>query len=283
MSIAVCSQEAVKNKLLTTNYNLFYGAKMKKILLMEPDREQAELFGAWLKEESYGVSYAVNPGEIQPFLTKEKFDILLLDIDEPRFFDNSLKLAKTLKVEARFKYLPIAVLVYASDAAKIIATIEAGVDLLMFKPFETESFSTRLEELFKEIALRAKGKKVLDLNYINCLIDLTGKLKHEGFSKLAPVIFNKTIIENISNVLDDAVIAQIIKRVNETIGKECGFMSKTGFSDGKIFFSNTDETFQKIPIAKLTVYFRNYIYAFIHLVRTLTSDVLVEKWSSDLK
>ena len=266
---------------------------MKKILLIEPDKEQAELFADWLKGESYGVSLIDKPQEAQSSLANEKFDILLMDIDpsagsgstlskvegvdEPEIAENSLKLARMLKSDARFKDLPIAVLTYRKDIKKIIAPIEAGVDIFMLQPFETDSFLKRIEDIFKEIELRSKGKKILDLNFVNYLIELVGQMEREDFFALSPVIFNKLIIEKVNTILGPLIITQIIKRVNETIGVDYEFMKSVEFSGKGLFLDGVDKASKEVPIKKITIAYRDYVYAFLHLVRSLTSNILMER------
>lgn len=250
---------------------------MKKILLLEPDKEQAEFFAGWLKQEGYGVSAINNFQEVQSSLSNEEFDILLMDCDDSSSGTDSLELTRTLKAGARFKDLPIAVITYKKDTKKIIAAIEAGVDIFMIKPFETDSFLNRVEVIFKELELKSKGNKVLDLNYVNYLIVLAGQMEREDFFALSAVIFNKVIIEKINTILGPPVITQIVKRANEIISVDYEFMKSVEFLGGKISLAGVDKASQWEDIKKITIAYRDYVYAFLHLVRMLTSDILMER------
>jgi len=250
---------------------------MKKILLIGPNKEQTELCTEWLKGKAYSVSSIGGPQDAQSSLAKEKFDILVMDCDEPEITASSLKLAQMLKTDARFKDLPIAVLTYRKDTKKIVAAIEAGADILMLKPFETDAFLKRIEDIFKELELKFKGKKMLDLNYVNYLIELAGQMEREGFFALSPVIFNKLIIEKINTILGPPVITQIIKRVNESIGADYEFMKSVEFSGNRLSLDGVDKASKGVPIKKITIAYRDYVYAFLHLVKILTSDILMER------
>jgi len=254
---------------------------MKKILLLEPDNEQAELFTAWLKGEAYAIRPIDNPQEAQPALANEKFDLLLMDCDDSEITTKSLELARMLKTDARFKDLPIAVLTYRKDANKIIAAVEAGVDFFVLKPFETDSFLKRIETIFKEYELSVEGKKMLDLNYVNYLIELAGQMEREDFFALSPVIFNKLIIEKINTILGPPIIAQMIKRANETNGADYEFMKSVEFSAQGLSLDGVAKASKEVSIKKITTAYRNYVYAFLHLVRTLTSDILIERGIKD--
>lgn len=250
---------------------------MKKILLLEPDKEQAELFIAWLKGESYGVSLIDKPGGAQGVLANEEFDILLMDIDEPEITEPSLKLVQTLKADKRFAGLPIIVLAYKKDTKKIITAIEAGVDSFVLKPFETDPFLKRIEVILKEFELKSKGNKVLDLNYVNYLIALAGEMEREDFFLLAQVIFNTLILGKINTILGEPIIAQIVKRCDELIGEDYVFMREVKLLNGQLLMDGVDNASRGIPDAKLTNAFRDYVYAFLQLVHTLTSDILMER------
>lgn len=250
---------------------------MKKILLLESDKEQAELFTSWLKGEHYSVNCVGTSQEAQDFLAKEKLDLLLLDGDGPEITEPLLKLARTLKTDASFKDLPIAILTYKKATKDIVGAIEAEIDILMLKPFETDSFLKRIEAIFKELELKSKGKKVLDLNYVNYLIALAGEMEREDFFALSAVIFNKLIIGKISTILGPPVITQIIKRANETIGADYEFMKSVEFSSKGLSLVSVEAASKEVPIKKITLAFRDYVYAFLHLVRMLTSDILMER------
>jgi len=251
---------------------------MKKILLFEPDKDQSELFTEWLKGEGYNVNSLDSLQKVQVSVSKDKFDMCLMDIDAAEIIESFLKLVRVLKDDNRFTDLPITILTYHKDFKKIINAIEAGVDSFILKPFETESFLARMGVIFKQIELKKKGKKVLDLNYINYLIALAEEAEREDFFALALVIFNTLILEKINTIMGAQVIIQIIKRCSELIGEDYAFMKEVELSNDKqIIMSGVDKAALNIPVKELSFVFRDYIYAFLQLVRTLTSDILMDR------
>lgn len=250
---------------------------MKKILLLESNKEQGELFASWLREKNYEVEVMFTPEEAGGAVSKDGFDLFIMDIDAPEIVDKCLNLCRALKEDPRTQEIPVSILTYKKDAEKIAGAIESGADNFMLKPFETESFLERITIIFREIELKKQGKKVLDLNYINYLMGLTGELERGSFFRLAEVIFNKLIIEKINTILGGPVIAQIIKRCNEMVGEDYAFMKEVKFSGALIAMDGADKASGKAPAKKLVIAFRDYIYAFLQLVRTLTSDILMER------
>jgi len=250
---------------------------MKKILLLEPDKEQAELLADWLKGEAYSVSSIDNPEQVPTSLANEIFDILVIDIDTPEIWESSFKLIKGLKADVRYTDLPMAVIAHGKETKKVIAAVETGVDIFLLKPFETDSFLKRVENVFANIELKSKGKKMLDLNFLNYLIELTGQMERDDFFALSPVIANKLIIEKINTILGDPIIAQIIKRLNESIGADYEFMKSVEYSDKGLSLDSVNAASKAVPVKTVANAYRDYVYALLHLVKSLTSDILMER------
>lgn len=250
---------------------------MKNILLFEPDKETATLFCGWLNDVGCPVSSTDSLEKIPLLLAEKKFDIVIVDIYSSKDADFFLKLCPKLKSDPRFSGLPITVITYQKEIEKIARFLEGGVENFMLKPFDADSFLARLDTILDEHKLKLKGKKALDLSYINYLIELGSQSEREGFFVLAPVIFNKLIIEKINKVLGEPIIVQIIKRVNEMIGEDYEFMKSVEFSGKGLSLDGMDKASRDIPVEKLTKPFRDYVYGFLHLVRSLTSDILMER------
>lgn len=218
---------------------------------------------------------------VSEVVSKEAFNLLIIDIDAPEMTEEYLRLCETLKKNPRLSDIPITVLTYKKDAQKIAGAIEAGADNFVLKPFETNSFLKRIETICKEIELKKQGKKTLDLNYINYLIELTGESSREDFFFLTPVIFNKLIMDKVKPILGEPVIIMMMKRLQELIGEDYQFMKPAGFQNYRLIMDGVDKVSKGISLKKLTSAFRDYTYAFLQLVKTLTSDILMEHGGSD--
>lgn len=252
---------------------------MKKILLVEPEKEQSELFSSWLKEEGYKTKLIDNFQEVHSSISKEKFDILLMDIDYPEIRESSLELCQKLKKNARFSDLPVTILTYKKDVKRIASAIEAGVDNLVLKPFETDSFLKRIKTIFKEIELKKQGKKVLDLNYINFLIKLLDEGSREDFFLLSPVIFNRLVMDKIGNILGESVIMVMMRRIQELTEDNYAFMRQARLQNKELLMDDVYRVSKKVSVKILAAGFQNFIYTFLSLVRVLTSDILMEEES----
>lgn len=250
---------------------------MKNILLFEPDKETELLFSGWLRDTGYAVLLVDNLEKISHLLAEKKFDILIMDIDFPGTTEPCLGLCAALKKDPHFLDFPITALTCKKDTKRIASAIEAGVDNFMFKPFEAGSFLERLDVIFKDIELKSKGQKVLDLNYINYLIELANQASREDFFLLPSVIFNVLIMDKVKTVLGGPVIDVMAKRLEELIGQDYEFMKHIRFSGSHINMEEVERASRGVPVEKLAMAFRDYVYGFLQLVRTLTSDILMER------
>jgi len=227
----------------------------KNILLFEPDKEVEKLFNSWLKEKKYKSKSAESIEQILTLLFEVKFDILIIDIDFSENTESLLNLCQILKKDQRFLEFPIMVLTYRKNTKIIANSIEAGIDNFVFKPFEANIFLNRINAILKGIELNSKGKKVLDLNYINYLI--------------------KLIIDKIKDILGEPIIVIIIKRLKELIGADYGFVKEVRFSNGKLLIDKVDKISKDVPVEKLTIAFRDFVYGFLQIVQTMTSDIIL--------
>lgn len=249
----------------------------EKILLLEPDQEQADLLAGWLKEEGYEINVLDSLQEVQPSLSKERFDILLVDTDYPESAEVFFKFCQTLKTDPRFTNLPVAIIIYKKDSKKIASAIEAGVDSFVFKPFETDSFLARIKTISKQLELKKQGKKALDLNYINYLVNLISEANREDFFLLSSIIFNNLIMDKVKIFLGEPVVFIMFKRIQELTGDNYAFMRQARFQNGKLLMDGVDESSKGVSVKILATGFQNFIYDFLYLVQTLTSDILMER------
>jgi len=249
----------------------------KRILLIEPEKEQSELLANWLREEGYEVKSTEQSQEVLTRLLREHFDLVIIYLDFPGSTQDPFQLCRKLKEDPRLSDLPIAALTFKHDGKKIAAALEAGVDSFVLKPFETDSFLERIETIFREIELKEQGRKALDLNYINYLIKLTSQTSREDFFSLSPIIFNRLIMDKVNDILGKPVIMVIVKRVQELTGDNYGFMKQARFQNGLLLMDEVDKASKDVPVKRLTFGFQDFIFGFLHLVRTLTSDILMER------
>ena len=249
----------------------------KKVIIIEENKQQAELFANYLKGKSYEVRLLDNPEQCLDMLAKEIIDILVMNI----YLPFSLSLCRTLKNDPKHTNITIVLITPKEAIKEITSGIKAGVYNFIVKSSEKE-ISPEEIKIFHE-RVKVKGKKVFDLNFINFLIRLTTDGSREDFFIISEVIFNHLLLDRFKPVLGETSIILIMKQIQNILAKQYKFIGEVKFEDGRFSLYEVNKASKDVSIRQLNLVLRDYIYAFVHMVRLLTSDILIEHWDLDRK
>jgi two-component system phosphate regulon response regulator PhoB len=123
-----------------------------KILIVEDDRDIAELIQYNLAKEGYTVSLADN-GEKGFKIAKTSLpDLIVLDIMLPGM--DGLEVCKLLKVDPKTQGIPVVMLTAKSEESDVVTGLELGAEDYIAKPFSPKVLVARLRAV-----LRRKNKK----------------------------------------------------------------------------------------------------------------------------
>lgn len=247
---------------------------MINILLIEPDQEQSRILADQLKTEHCHVIPGANLQGLSELLSQRHFDILLAGIDTTSEGENLLEVCRQLKQDQRFASIPIIAIVDRGSTGKIIRALEAGVDHFLIKPFEADDVINRIHDFLASAGLRAQGKKRLELEHINLLMNFICADQRETFFQLAEAIFNLEVIAKIKDIVGESIFPYLFKRLHEMLEEEYAFMRQTQFADMRISLAGVEGITRHLPVQELTAGFRQYLYIFFKLVHALTSDIL---------
>jgi len=130
---------------------------VKTILVLEDEPDFQKLLRIILEDAGYKVIISASAGEGWELLTRERPDMLLLDLNLAD--GNSLPLCRKIRGEQLLKYLPIIILTVCSRPDDIVLGLQSGADDYMVKPCDPEETVTRIETLFRrmESAPEAEG------------------------------------------------------------------------------------------------------------------------------
>ena len=103
----------------------------KRVLLVEDDLLSAKIVSKLLEQNEYDVTHAADGAAGLSLARKESFDLILLDWLLPSL--DGFKICKLLKMDSRFKSIPIIVVTGRSDPADLERIREAGVDGVVSK------------------------------------------------------------------------------------------------------------------------------------------------------
>ena len=120
----------------------------KKILVVDDEAELVDLVKIRLEAAGYDVVKAYDGQEGLEKAKSEKPDLILLDIMMPKM--DGYKVCGLLKMDARFKKIPV--ILFSAKAQKEDEQIakEVGADLYVTKPFEATVLLSKIQDLIKE-------------------------------------------------------------------------------------------------------------------------------------
>lgn len=129
-----------------------------KVLLIEDERDIAELVEYNLKQEKITCQICLRGSEGISAAKKEPPDLVVLDLMLPDV--NGLDVARNLKADPKTKHVPILILTAKSEEVDRIVGFEVGADDYMTKPFSTRELVLRI----KAILRRTKEKSASQVN-----------------------------------------------------------------------------------------------------------------------
>ncbi|MEN7550533.1 response regulator transcription factor [Rapidithrix thailandica] len=135
---------------------------MKKVLIIEDDREIVELLQIHLHDLSYEVIKAYDGEEGLEKALTEKADLVILDLMLPKM--DGIEVCR--RIRANQLKTPIMMLTARSEEIDRVLGLEMGADDYITKPFSIREFIARVKAIFRraqmiEESLSEEGKAVI--------------------------------------------------------------------------------------------------------------------------
>ncbi len=112
------------------------------ILIVDDNPQNLQVLGNIVEGEGYDVALAMSGKQALSFLTKEKADLLLLDVMMPEM--NGYEVCRTLKESPDLKDIPIIFLTAKTETTDIVAGFEVGGVDYVTKPFNATELLARI-------------------------------------------------------------------------------------------------------------------------------------------
>lgn len=215
-----------------------------QILLMEDDPVLADILVDYLNE-TYQVSHAYNSEEVNTLLEKNKYDLLLFDINVTG--KNGIELLQELR---EFSYNTPAIFITAyKDTKHLTQAFNAGAHDYIKKPFELDELKVRILnlkrifniendipiEIAPQIFFDHKTKTIIKENETISIGQKNSKLLAYFLKNRSRVISNDEITQNIwdyDSIPSEATLRSHIRDLRNIIGKE---KIKTIRSEGYLY------------------------------------------------
>ena len=121
---------------------------MKKILLIEDDRDISHLVKLHLGDEGYSVDVSADGDEGLIKARKKDYDLIVLDLMLPGV--DGLEICRRLRSEK--DYIPILMLTAKASEIDRIVGLELGADDYLTKPFSIRELVARVKAIFRRIS-----------------------------------------------------------------------------------------------------------------------------------
>lgn len=139
------------------------------ILVVDDDTRLRALLARFLKDQGFIVSTAKDAFEAEMFLTRYKFDLLIVDVMMPG--KTGFEFVQSLRTESN---VPVIMLTAMGEVEDRINGLEKGADDYLSKPFEPKELVLRIKSILKRIPTEKENQNTV-LNLGLCLYDLTKK------------------------------------------------------------------------------------------------------------
>jgi phosphate regulon transcriptional regulator PhoB len=153
---------------------------MAKILIVDDEKDIADLVAYNLEKEGFDTIKAYDGGDVLKTVKTQKPDLIILDLMLPRM--NGLDLCKAIRANPETAHLPIIMLTAKADEVDKIIGLEIGADDYMTKPFSVKELMARVRSIFRRIQERDKQSvretfefEGLTINYTACSVNVAGR------------------------------------------------------------------------------------------------------------
>lgn len=135
-----------------------------RILVVDDERDLAELLSYNLRKRGFDVSVALDGREALHKASQQKPDIMLLDVMLPGL--SGIEVAERLREDPSTADIPIVMLTARTSEHDELSGLSVGADDYISKPFSIEVVVARLEAVLRRAAAPVSDAKTLELGRI---------------------------------------------------------------------------------------------------------------------
>jgi two-component system, OmpR family, alkaline phosphatase synthesis response regulator PhoP len=134
---------------------------MKRILLVEDDKDIVELVRYNLEKEGYQLASTGDGATGLAQIRKAPPDLLILDLMLPKI--SGLEICKEIRKDVSLNRLPVLILTAKSEEADRVVGLELGADDYVTKPFSPRELAARVKALLRRSEPGAPSEKMLEV------------------------------------------------------------------------------------------------------------------------
>ena len=131
----------------------------RRIIVIEDERDLADLVSMHLEREGYLVSTYANGSDGWAAVDRDKPNLVVLDLMLPGM--DGLEICRRMRRDDRFVSVPLLVLTARSEEADIVTLLELGADDYITKPFSLRVLVARVRALLRRGEIDPGAAEVL--------------------------------------------------------------------------------------------------------------------------
>ncbi len=117
------------------------------VLILEDDRDSAELLRVWFESQGYEVHVATNGDEALELAKSHPPDVAVLDILVPG--KDGFEVFKTLRQREETKYTAVVFLTIRDEREEVLRGLEMGAIDYVTKPYDLQTLGLRVRNLVR--------------------------------------------------------------------------------------------------------------------------------------
>src|SRR6202047_4040537 len=137
---------------------------MKRVLVIEDDKDIVELVRYNLEKDGYQVSASADGATGLAQLRKVAPDLLILDLMLPKL--SGLEICKEIRKDVTLNRLPILILTAKGEEADRVVGLELGADDYVTKPFSPRELAARVKALLRRAEPGTPPEKLIDVGQL---------------------------------------------------------------------------------------------------------------------
>ncbi|MYI73886.1 MAG: response regulator transcription factor, partial [Acidobacteria bacterium] len=134
-------------------------AAVTRVLVVEDDRDIADLVAHYLRRTGYVVDVLYTGTEVLPHVQQQAPDLVLLDLLLPGL--NGLEICRAMRADPGLAAIPIIMLTAKSEEADRIVGLELGGDDYVTKPFSPKELVARVGAVLRRAGRSRAGQRLL--------------------------------------------------------------------------------------------------------------------------
>jgi DNA-binding response OmpR family regulator len=142
---------------------------VKRVLIVEDDKNIAKLVHYNLEKAGYACLVAYDGLQALELLDKEKVDVIVLDIMLPTV--DGLEVCKRIKQNPKRSYIPIIMLTAKGEEVDRIVGFELGADDYVVKPFSPRELVLRIKSILKRGLAKDETPDIIQIGKL--IIDIS--------------------------------------------------------------------------------------------------------------